>query len=79
MKAVKIRRVGNSNVITIPSEFESDGYIAGASVVVDRAPGGGLQIIPEAEVRRMIREAGRRIMQDDRETIDILAAHDRDE
>jgi antitoxin component of MazEF toxin-antitoxin module len=79
MRAVKIRRVGNSNVITIPSEFESDGFIPGASVVIDRAPGNSLHIIPETEVRRMIREAGRQIMQEDRETLDILAAHDRDE
>ncbi|MCW3069809.1 MAG: hypothetical protein JWL67_2434, partial [Solirubrobacterales bacterium] len=29
MKIVKVRRVGNSNVISIPREFEAHGYAPG--------------------------------------------------
>ena len=30
MKIVKVRRVGNSNVISIPREFEASGYVPGS-------------------------------------------------
>ena len=40
MKVVKVRRVGNSNVISIPKELEPQGYVPGASVLVEELPGG---------------------------------------
>ncbi len=48
MKIVKVRRVGNSNVVSIPREFEASGYTPGSSVLVEELPGGGLRILPTA-------------------------------
>jgi hypothetical protein len=45
MKVVKIRRVGNSNVISIPREFEAQGYTPGSSVLVEELPDGELRIM----------------------------------
>jgi len=44
MRVVKIRRVGNSNVLSIPREFERLGYRAGVAVVVDKGPAGDLRV-----------------------------------
>ena len=35
MKVVKVRRVGNSNVVSIPRELEARGYAPGTSVLVE--------------------------------------------
>jgi antitoxin component of MazEF toxin-antitoxin module len=78
MQTVKIRRVGNSNVVTIPAEFEADGYTAGATVIVDQAADGSLTLVPERSVREMIRSAARQIIREDQETLEILAQHDAD-
>src|ERR1700733_1719757 len=45
MKVVKVRRVGNSNVISIPREFEARGYAPGSSVLVEGLPGGALGVM----------------------------------
>ena len=42
MNVVKVRRVGNSNVISIPREFEAKGYAPGSSVLVEELPDGDL-------------------------------------
>jgi hypothetical protein len=55
MKVVKVRRVGNSNVISIPREFEAQGYVPGASVLVEELAGGELRIISTDTVRERIR------------------------
>lgn len=56
MKIVKIRRVGNSNVVTLPREYEVAGYTPGTDVVVDEAEGGELRIMPLTSLRRRLRE-----------------------
>lgn len=76
MKIMKIRRVGNSNVVSLPAGLERYGYTNGAEVVVEALPSGELRIIPAERVRDYIREAGRRIIDEDREALDILAPHD---
>jgi antitoxin component of MazEF toxin-antitoxin module len=66
MKVVKIRRVGNSNVISIPREFEARGYAPGSSVLVEELPDGDLRII------------GGRLVAEHGEALEILANHDPD-
>jgi len=39
MKVVKVRRVGNSNVVSIPRELESRGYAPGTSVLIEELDG----------------------------------------
>ena len=78
MKVVKIRRVGNSNVVSLPHELEQRGYTAGTSVLIEELPTGELRIIPAPQVRQLIREVGQQVMKEDREALDILAKHERD-
>lgn len=47
---VKVRRVGNSNVVSIPREFEARGYAAGTSVLVEELQSGELRIMPTEQV-----------------------------
>jgi hypothetical protein len=78
MKVVKVRRVGNSNVISIPREFEAHGYAPGASVLVEELPDGDLRVMPTEKVRERIREVGARLVAEHGEALDILANHDPD-
>ncbi len=78
MKVVKVRRVGNSNVISIPREFEAQGYAPGASVLVEGLPDGDLRVMPTEKVRERIRELGERLVAEHGEALDILANHDPD-
>jgi antitoxin component of MazEF toxin-antitoxin module len=76
MKVVKVRRVGNSNVVSIPRELEASGYVPGTSVVVEELEGGELRIMPTSQVRERIRTVGRRVVADHSEALMTLAEHD---
>jgi antitoxin component of MazEF toxin-antitoxin module len=77
MHVVKVRRVGNSNVVTLPQEYEAAGYVPGTSVVVEQTPTGELLVMPEARLRDGVQEIGRRVIAEHREALDLLEAHDR--
>ena len=77
MMLVKIRQVGNSNVITLPRELEEAGYTAGTSVVIERTSTGELLLVPESRLREHIHAIGRKVIEENRETLDALAAYDR--
>lgn len=51
MHIMKIRRVGNSNVVSLPHALEQLGYTAGTTVLVDVLPDGALRIVPTDRVR----------------------------
>jgi antitoxin component of MazEF toxin-antitoxin module len=76
MKVVKVRRVGNSNVVSIPRELEARGYAPGTSVLVEELDGGELRIIPTERVSERIRSIGQRVVADHAEALKILAEHD---
>src|ERR1700691_2206618 len=78
MKVVKVRRVGNSNVISIPREFEARGYAPGSSVLVEELPGGELRVMSTEKVRERIRDIGGRLVAEHGEALEILANHDPD-
>jgi antitoxin component of MazEF toxin-antitoxin module len=78
MKVVKVRRVGNSNVISIPREFEAQGYAPGSSVLVEELPGGELRIMSTEKVRQRIHKMGERVVAEHGEALRILAEHDPD-
>jgi antitoxin component of MazEF toxin-antitoxin module len=73
MRTVRVRRVGNSNVITIPRELEELGYVEGATVLVEGLPNGDLRVVPEARLRLAINRAVSR----NRKALDLLAEYDR--
>ena len=78
VRIVKIRRVGNSNVVSIPREFEAQGFVPGSSVLVEEVAGGALRILPTERVREEIREIGDRVVDEHREALGILRDYDRD-
>jgi antitoxin component of MazEF toxin-antitoxin module len=78
MKVVQVRRVGESNVISIPREFEALGYGEGSSVIVEEMPGGDLRIMSTENVRERIHDIGERIVTEHGEALQILADHDPD-
>ena len=78
MKIVKVRRVGNSNVVSIPKELEASGYAPGSSVLVEEMPGGELRILPTEQVRERIRDIGGCVVAEHQEALRILADHDPD-
>lgn len=78
MKVVKVRRVGNSNVVSIPKELEASGYTPGSSVLVEELADGELRILPTDQVRERIRQVGRRVVAEHPEALRILAEHDPD-
>jgi antitoxin component of MazEF toxin-antitoxin module len=76
VKIVKVRRVGNSNVVSIPREFEASGYTAGSSVLVEELADGELRILHVDRVRERVRQAADRVVSEHPEAIDILAVSD---
>jgi len=78
MRIVKIRRVGNSNVVSIPRELEGRGYAPGTSVLIEELDGGELRIMPSEQVRERIRSVGERVVAEHAEALEILAEHDPD-
>jgi antitoxin component of MazEF toxin-antitoxin module len=78
MKVVKVRRVGNSNVVSLPRELEARGYEPGTSVLIEELEGGELRILPADQVRDRIRGIGQRVVSEHAEALKILGEHDPD-
>jgi antitoxin component of MazEF toxin-antitoxin module len=78
MKIVKVRRVGNSNVVSIPREFESSGYAPGSSVLIEGLEDGELRILPTERVHERIQDVAARLVSEHPEALEILANHDPD-
>lgn len=76
MKVVTVRKVGNSNVVSIPAEMERLGYTTGISVMIDALPDGDLKITPVTRVREAMQRAISTVVEEDREALDLLKAHD---
>jgi hypothetical protein len=79
MRLMKIRRVGHSNVVSIPREHESLGFTADVPVLVTALPSGELRVLPASRLRQMIRDYGRRVIAEDRAALQILEDHDKSE
>jgi antitoxin component of MazEF toxin-antitoxin module len=76
MKIVKVRRVGNSNVVSLPREFEASGYVPGTSVLVEELADGELRILPTEMVRKRVRQIAARTVSERSGALQILADHD---
>jgi antitoxin component of MazEF toxin-antitoxin module len=77
MKINRVRRVGNSKVLSLPRELERLGFVEGAQVVIQELPSGEVRLLPADQLRDMVREYGRRVVAENRRALDILADHDR--
>jgi len=76
---VKIRRVGNSNVISLPRSLERHGFTEGAAVTVVPLRSGQVLLVPAEKLDDFIDELGQRVLDQNRDAIDKLAAYDRGE
>jgi antitoxin component of MazEF toxin-antitoxin module len=76
MKINRVRRVGNSKVLSLPRELERVGFIDGAQVVIQELPSGEVRLLPADNLRVMVRQYGRRVVAENRKALDILAEHD---
>ncbi len=76
MKLNRIRRVGNSNVVSLPRDLDAAGFAGGAQVVIQQLPSGEVRLLPADRVRQMVRDYGRRVVAENREALQILADHD---
>ncbi len=72
MEIVKIRKVGNSNVITLPRGLQGLGFIEGAQIVIEATTEGEVRLIPVTNLRKVVRAAGRKVAGQHREALDIL-------
>lgn len=76
---VKVRRVGNSNVVTLPIDLERLGFTPGESVAVQEVPGGAVMLLPSPALHEHIRRIAREEAAESRDALDLLAAYDRGE
>lgn len=77
MKVNRVRKVGNSKVLSLPRELEKVGFVDGAQVVIQELPSGEVRLLPADRVSAMVREYGRRVVAENRRALEILADHDR--
>ncbi len=76
MKVNRVRRVGNSNVVSLPRELEGAGFGVGAEVVIEQLPTGEILLLPADRLRKIVREYGRRAVADNRAALRLLAEQD---
>jgi antitoxin component of MazEF toxin-antitoxin module len=79
MNAVKVRRVGNSNVVSLPKGMDKLGFAEGTSVFLIPTRTGEIVMVPADRLDAYIDALGQRVVEENREALEILAAHDRDE
>ncbi len=72
----RVRRVGNSNVISLPRELDAAGFAIGAQVLIKQLPNGEVRLLPADQVRAIVRERGGRVIAENRDALQILADHD---
>jgi antitoxin component of MazEF toxin-antitoxin module len=76
VNTVKIRRVGNSNVVSLPRALEQHGFVAGAAVAVVPLRSGQILLVPSDQIDEYIDSVGQQILDRNREALDKLAAYD---
>lgn len=78
MRILKVRKVGNSNVVSIPREFEAAGFTADADVGLELGPDGVLYLkpLPQDERKKLILEAVHAATKRHQRAMDILEEYD---
>lgn len=83
MHRVKIRHVGNSEVVTLPKALRGAGLTAGAELLLEPLADGQILLTPlsggREALRKRIRQIGRRVIAEEADTLALLAAYDRGE
>lgn len=76
MKLLKIRRVGNSNMVALPQEWESAGFGPGAYVLVGRDQDGEIRMLPAGDMAARVDALAEEMIEQHAEALRILADHD---
>jgi antitoxin component of MazEF toxin-antitoxin module len=77
MELVKIRRVGNSSVVTLPRAVTGHGFDVGTYVLIEERD--GEIVLRRATVTEAVRNIAREVVEEDQEALEYLAAYDRGE
>ena len=76
MKMLKVRRVGNSNMVALPKEWEASGFGPGAYVLVERDQAGEVRMLRAGDISARIDALGDEMIEKHAEALQILAEHD---
>jgi antitoxin component of MazEF toxin-antitoxin module len=76
MKMLKVRRVGNSNMVALPKEWEAAGFGPGAYVLVERDKAGEIRILRAGNVPARVEALADEMVEKHAEALRILADHD---
>ncbi len=77
MNGVKVRRVGNSTVVTVPREMERHGLVEGTVVVFVPLESGAVLIVPTDRMDEYMQEVAARVVARNRGALEKLAEYDR--
>ena len=76
MKVLKVRRVGNSNMVALPKEWEGSGFGAGDYVLVERDPAGEIRMLRAGDITGRIDALAGEMVVKHAKALKILADHD---
>jgi antitoxin component of MazEF toxin-antitoxin module len=79
MKMVKIRRVGNSNMVSLPKDWEADGFAPGTYVLVERDQTGEVRMLRAGDMAQRVDALADEMIEKHAEALRILAEHDHGE
>ena len=79
MKMLKIRRVGNSNMVALPKDWEGDGFAPGDYVLVERDEAGEVRMLRAGDMAARVDALANEMIEKHTEALRILAEHDRGE
>lgn len=76
MKMLKVRRVGNSNMVALPKEWEEDGFGPGSYVLAERDGAGEVRLLRADNAAARIDAIADEMIEKHAKALHILAEHD---
>lgn len=76
MKMLKIRRVGNSNMVALPKDWEGDGFAPGDYVLVERDHAGEIRMLRACDMAARVDALADELIEKHAEALRILAEYD---
>jgi len=73
---IKVRRVGNSNMVALPKEWETSGFGPGAHLLVERDQTGEVRMLRADGITDRIDALADEMIEKHAEALRILAEHD---
>lgn len=73
MRMLKVRRVGNSNMVALPKEWAGDGFGPGAYVLADRDAAGAVRLLQAGDARNRIDAIADEMVEKHSEALQLLA------